>query len=266
MFVLGFRFQVIRASINVQIPPQLRIIYNFLSPKKKFPSHPLRFLRSLESRLVARKLEIVRFKEGRDHRCRGEGLRGEAKNSRKRRRRREREREGDAWTKSGSDGAAQWNGSTPAADANGQPTHWRYLGYSQCVCAGLTFLFIEQSRLSLSLSSLPLLSTPPLNLPFLPSSTDGFTLSPSLPPSYPFSIFFHPLLQFARSAPIYSLIFVLSSLLFLSSKLSILLYECLSSYSSLFQVNVQRITRTLVDHFNHLFQRNPFSIAFPESK
>lgn len=34
----------------------------------------------------------------------------------------------------------------------------------------------------------------------------------------------------------------------------------------LFQVNVQRITRTLIDHFNHLFQRNPFSIAFPESK
>lgn len=105
----------------------------------------------------------------------------------------------------------------------------------------MTFLFIEQSRLSLSLSSLPLLSTPPLNLPFLPSSTDGFTLSPSLPP-----IFFHPLLQFARSAPIYSLIFVLSSLLFLSSKLSILLYECLSSYSSLFQVNVQRVDSVLL--------------------
>lgn len=155
---------------------------------------------------------------------RGRAERGSEKLAKEEEKEREREREGDAWTKSGSDGAAQWNGSTPAADANGQPTHWRYLGYSQCVCAGLTFLFIEQSRLSLSLSSLPLLSTPPLNLPFLPSSMDGFTLSPSLSP-----IFFHPLLQFARSAPIYSLIFILSSLLFLSSKLSILLYKCLSS-------------------------------------
>lgn len=113
----------------------------------------------------------------------------------------EREREGDAWTKSGSDGAAQWNGSTPAADANGRPTHWRYLGYSQCVCAGLTFLFIEQSRLSLSpsfrfLFSHPLLSTSPsFHASFLPHSTDGFTrtLSLFLPPFLSFS---HPLFEF----------------------------------------------------------------------
>lgn len=112
----------------------------------------------------------------------------------------EREREGDAWTKSGSDGAAQWNGSTPAADANGRPIHWRYLGYSQCVCAGLTFLFIEQSRLSLSLLSLPLLSPSPLNLPFvpcfLPSSLDGRIHSHSISLPTPFSILSHPLFEF----------------------------------------------------------------------
>lgn len=98
---------------------------------------------------------------------------------------------------------------------------------------------------AVSLISLSLFASSSLNpssQPPLPSFLHGRIHSLSVSPPY----LFPPLLQFARSAPIYSLIFVSSSLLFLSSKLSILLYECLSSYSSLFQMNVQRVDSVLL--------------------
>lgn len=70
-----------------------------------------------------------------------------------------------------------------------QPIEDTYLGYSQCVCAGLTFLFIEQPTHSLSLSRFffrnPPSLSPSLSLPLTPSLSP----SPSSPCSPPFPLY-----------------------------------------------------------------------------
>lgn len=94
-------------------------------------------------------------------------------------------------------------------------------GYSQCVCAGLTFLFIEQPTTSLSLSlslfrslSLPLSPTvsPALTPRFLPSSFIVDSLDPSLSLCFPDTV---------RRPFIFILVLVLYPCEFFRSKLFI---------------------------------------------